>query len=92
MAQDTVTVPANAWTLLTNSDVSTARIQNQGSSPVYIQARNGTGAVTLPGSILLDPKQGMASLDLAVEFVGVTSASRLYAWSLNGTQVSISHA
>ena len=91
MPQNTVTCAAGTWTLLTDADMTVARLQNQGGGVVHIQALNGTGSPDLPGSIMLKQSQGVQTLTLADDFRGVTSANRLYAYALNGTQVSISH-
>jgi hypothetical protein len=96
MAQhDTIQIPpstAAQAVLLTDANISTARVQILGTGPVYIQARAGTGDVTEAGAIYLRSEQGIASLEMTVEFAGVTGANRLYAWSTNGSAVSISHA
>lgn len=93
MAQhDTIKIPKGQWTQITNANVTAARVQNVGTSTVYIQARSGTGDVELRGAITLKQVMGVASLTMSVEFAGVPSANRLYAYSDLGGKVSISHA
>ncbi|HMT45530.1 MAG TPA: hypothetical protein PKE59_00285 [Novosphingobium sp.] len=91
---DDVTLPAGAWTLITNSDVTALRVQNLGSGAVYIKARVGAGAVSSrAGSICLDSLAMLpATTPLADLFPGVEGASRVYALSDSGGVVSVSHA
>ena len=90
-------VDATAYTPLTNSDVTAARVQNTSGVAVWLQANSSS---TLPssdvGAILLSPYAGIdASLTLAQLFPGVTGAVRLFAKSASagtGAMVSVSHA
>ena len=97
MAQNTSFIVNNtAYTLLTNSDVTAIRVQNQSGVQVLVQVNT---SATLPtsdaGAILLNPWEGLdASLTLAQLFPGV-SATRVFAKTASfgaGAQVSVSHA
>ncbi len=90
-------VDSTIYTLLTNADVTAARVQNTSGVAIYLQANS---SATLPssdaGAILLNPYAGIdASLTLAQLFPGVTGAARLFAKAASagvGGSVSVSHA
>lgn len=91
---DNVTLAANAWTQITDGDVTAIRVQNIGTGAVWVKARVGAGALaSLGGAICLDPLMMIgADMPLADLFPGVSGANRVYAWSEVGGLVSVSHA
>lgn len=94
MAQNTtVSLAADTWTLLTDSNVSTATFQNNGLKHVLIKGVNGTTTPTDElGAIRYNPGQGERNASLADLFPGVSGANRLFAWTPYETDVFISHA
>lgn len=89
----TVSVPAGAWTQLTNADVSAIRAQNLNGYPIKIMGTVGAVAPTTDaGAIVLAAGQAIAAdLTLAQLFPGVTGANRVYAFSDAPALVSVSH-
>lgn len=91
--QNTISVPAEAWTLLTDADVTNVTFLVRSNAPVYIMATNGVGAPSgLTGAIPYHSGQGERNVAVADLFPGVTSANRLYAWCARGANVVIGHA
>lgn len=93
----TITLVPDAWTQLTNANVSAIRVQNLASptsAHVWIMATAGEVAPTsLNGAIRLLPNQAIgADLILGNLFPGVTNPTRVYAYSADAVQVSVSHA
>lgn len=94
MPQNTnINIPALTWTLLTNADVSSARVQNVSGYRIKIQGTVGAVAPTSDeGSIFLMPSQGFnAEISLSDIFPGVSGVNRLYAFCETAVPVSVSH-
>ena len=94
MAQNTtISIPAATWTLLTNSDITAATLQNLTGNIVLLA---GTVGATPPtdalGAIRLYPGQLNINTAIASLYPGVTGANRLYAYSSTPATVFISHA
>ena len=94
MAQNTtLSITAQTWTLLTNSNVTALTFQNVGSNHILIA---GTVGATPPsdytGAIRYNPGQGERNAALSDLFPGVSGANRVYAWADAATPVVVSHA
>jgi hypothetical protein len=89
-----ITLPANVSTLLTDADVTAARVHNPGGFDVQLQATAGaTPPASWGGAITLGARQTLATdLTLVQLFPGVTGANRVHARSAVTTVVSVSHA
>ena len=90
----TVTLTPNTWMQLTDANVTAARVQNYGASPVYVMATVGAVApVNFNGAILLDTGSAFAAdLTLAQLWPGIVGGNRIYAFCDKAVPVSISHA
>ena len=98
MAHTTKTILPAQWTLLNESAVAAARIQNvMKVSGVWIQA---TASAVTPsaenvgtnGEVWLESMLGWSADRMLSElFPGVPGAAYLWAWSTTGGKVSISH-
>jgi len=93
MAQNTnISVPKEAWTQLTDADVSSITFQNKSGNFVLIK---GTTSASTPtdadGAIRYNPGQGELNTALSDMFPGIT-AVRLYAYAPEGASVMVSHA
>lgn len=91
---ETVAVPADTWTLITDADVSAATFQNTGQYPVLIKGQNGTTAPTDQNDALVyRPGEGETNLTLANKWLGVTTPNRIFAYCpYNNGSVFVSHA
>lgn len=94
MAQNTtINVAANAWTQLTDGNVTTITFQNIADNHIRVKATVGASAPTnLTGAIRYNPGQGERNVALSDLFPGVSGANRLYAWSETGASVVVSNA
>ena len=98
MAQNIdVECSADAWTELTNADVSAMRIQNEGPQSIVVMATTGTSApASEDGGVRLRADSIIAAnVDLADLFPGVTPGYRVWAMALGfeaEATVSVSHA
>lgn len=91
----TVTVPEDAWTELTNADVTSCTVVNVRGDEVWVVAGSSlpTGNYAMVGSIPLRETEGLINATLADIWKGVASPVRLYAYCETGTvDVMISHA
>lgn len=93
MAQNTTTtIPARAWTQLTDADVTSITFQNVGSSHILIKATTGTTApTTSTGAIRYNPGQGERNVTLADLFPGI-AGKRIWVYAEDAAQVVVSHA
>lgn len=87
-------VTTDAWTELTDGDVTACRVDNQGGYDVILQATVGATAPTSSaGSQLLSARKTLtADMLLSDLFPGVAGANRLWARSGCETSVEVSHA
>ena len=94
MAQNTTTtLPANTWTQLTNSDITSATFQNNSGNVIFITGTAGAVAPTsLIGAIRYNPGTGERNVAMTDLFPGVSGANRLYAIAVSGGHCFISHA
>jgi hypothetical protein len=91
--QTTVNVPPNAWTQITDADVTAITFQNVSGYAVRIRATNGTSAPTdQDGALTYAPGQGERNVLLADLSPGVASANRVWAFSELPVSVAVSHA
>lgn len=90
---ETVVVNKDAWTEITDNDITAATWQIIGANSVRIMGTVGAVAPTDPvDGVLYDPQQGEAGRSLSDLFPGI-AANRLYARSTHGdSKVFISHA
>jgi len=94
---DTLTIPPQTWTQLTNADADAVRVQSR-SGQVFLQATAGATAPAsahsgFGGALLFDYADTItAALVLADAFPGVTGANRLWAWCEGQCTLSVSHA
>jgi len=91
--QTTIEMAAATWTQITNADVTNITFQVAANAPVYFL---GTAGATPPtattGALTYYSGQGEISRTLADMFPGVTSVTRLYAYSPGRANVIVSHA
>jgi hypothetical protein len=92
MAQNTdIVLPIGAWTQLTDADVTAITFQNKSGNYILVKGTVGATAPTNnDGAIRYNPGQGERSVSLSDLFPGI-SASRVYAYALNGAEVMVSH-
>ena len=99
MAQDTISIPNGVWTLVTQTNVSSLRIQNQSGYDMLAQATASpavpeAGDAGFAGSILIQPYGGWDSdILLSTRFVGVSGANRIYVYCTHNdvAKVSVSY-
>jgi hypothetical protein len=93
MAQNThIAVPAEAWTLLTDANVTSLTFQNVGAGAVSIKGTTNTTEPTdLAGAALYVQGQGERNVALSDLFPGI-AAVRVWAYSGAGSTVLVSHA
>jgi hypothetical protein len=93
MAQNTtIELTANAWTQLTDGDVSTITFQNTGGQFILVKgAASASEPTNAQGAIRYNPGQGELNTALSDLFPGI-SAVRVYAYSDAGVSVMVSHA
>lgn len=93
MAQNTtVTIPAQTWTEMTNSNITSVTFQNVGNYQCSVKATTGSAPSTLFGAVEYDAGQGERNVALSSLFPGVAGAVRLWAYSDIGTSMMVSHA
>lgn len=94
MAQNaTASAAANAWTELTNGNVTGITFQNVGSNHILVKGTSGQNAPsTTDGAIRYNPGQGERNVALSDLFPGVSGANRVYIWAPAATPVVVSHA
>ena len=94
MAQQiTKQIAAATWTELTNANVTTITFQNISGYFVLIKGTVGANAPTdLSGTIRYNPGQGERNVALTDLFPGVSGANRVYAYSVDGGSLLVSHA
>ena len=94
MAQNTtITVPAGAWTQLTDADITSITFQNIGSNHFLVKATtDGTAPTNYAGAIRYNPGQGERNVALSDLFPGLAGRDRLWAYATDATQVVVSHA
>jgi hypothetical protein len=94
MAQNTdITVEANDWTLLTDSNVSSVTFQNQSPTQIFVKATaDTTKPTTALGSIEYGLGEGERNVLLSDLFPGITAPVRLWAYANLKANVYISHA
>jgi hypothetical protein len=94
MAQNTtITVPAGAWTQLTDADITSITFQNIGSNHIMVKATtDGTAPTNYAGAIRYNPGQGERNVALSDLFPGLAGRDRLWAYATDATQVVVSHA
>lgn len=89
----TINVPAVTWTQLTSADVTSITFQNVSGNFVLIKATVGANAPSdTTGAIRYNPGQGERNVALSDLFPGVSGANRVYAYSVDGAAVVVSHA
>jgi hypothetical protein len=93
----TLTIPPRTWVLLTDDNVTQARVQIvDGAADLLVQATVGAVAPSsTDGALLLAVGQrtGFGPPDtIATLFPGVTGANRLYGYSEGQVRASVSHA
>lgn len=93
MAQNTdITLTADTWTLLTNSNVTAITFQNKGAYHILVKGTTGAVAPTDDnGSVRYNPGQGERNVLLADIFSGISSV-RVWAKSRKSLSVMVSHA
>ena len=94
MAQNTtITVPAGAWTQLTDADITSITFQNIGSNHIMVKATtDGTAPTNYAGAIRYNPGQGERNVALSDLFPGLAGRDLLWAYATDATQVVVSHA
>lgn len=94
MPNTTIHLAANTVTLITSSDVTACRIQNQSGNIIHILGTFGTAPPnSVDGSFVLLPYSAIGADILISEiFPGVTNVNRLFAYSAVPATLSVSHA
>lgn len=94
MAQNTTkTLTANAWTQLTDADITSITFQNIGGYHILVKATTDTTTPTdFDGSIRYNPGQGERNALMTDLFPGLSGADRVWAYSDQAVQVFVSHA
>lgn len=94
MAQNTTkTLTANAWTQLTDADITSITFQNIGGYHIFVKATTDTTTPTdFDGSIRYNPGQGERNALMTDLFPGLSGADRVWAYSDHAVQVFVSHA
>lgn len=94
MAQNTtINIAAATWVLLTDANVTSVTFQNISTNFVRIKGTVGaTPPSDLTGAIRYNPGQGERNVALSDLFPGLSGVNRLYAYSMDGSAVVISHA
>ena len=96
MAQNTtIEVNKDAWTLLTDSNITTAAFQVTGANAVRIIGVVGAvqPASTSEDGIIYEERQGESTLRTLLDIYPGIAATRLYGKSIGaGSKVFISHA
>ena len=89
----TVAIPAATWTQLTPADATAIRVQNLGSSNLWLMSTIAAGPApsVQTGAIFLKPGE-RNTITLSTEFVGITLATRLWAYSDTATNAAVSNA
>ena len=92
MAQNTnISVPKEAWTQLTDADVSSVTFQNKSGNFVLIKGATSASTPTdADGAIRYNPGQGELNTLMSDLFPGIT-AVRLYAYAPEGASLMVSH-
>jgi len=93
MAQNTdIAVAPGAWTLLTDSDITSITVQARDSAVLLKATVGATPPTTTTGAWLLRGDEGLVGL-LTDFWPGVSGANRVYARALNfPATVVVSHA
>ena len=93
MAQNTtITATPNAWTLLTNSDVTSVTFQNTSGYHAMISGTTGaTEPSSQSGAIRYNPGQGERNVAMSDLFPGIT-AVRVWVLASEAISVMVSHA
>lgn len=93
-SNQTINIVANTITSITSNDVTACRIQNQSGYPIQILASFGaTPPNNTNGAFVLLPYQAIGADILISEiFPGIANANRLYVFSQEPVQISVSHA
>lgn len=94
MAQNTdLNIPANAWTQLTDADVSQISFQNKGGTHIFVSATTDTTApTTFAGAARYNPGQGEKNVLLSDIWPGLSGRDRVWAYAYSPVTVFVSHA
>lgn len=92
--QDSISLVAKQWTLITLNDVTALRAQNMSGYQIRLMGAVGTvPPVSLAGAIVLHPFSILLpDVTLAMLFPGGGAVTRVYAYCDCGSEVSVSHA
>ena len=89
MAQNTnITVPANTWTLLTDSDVTSITFQHVGGAgkDLFIKATTDPSAPTnTNGAVFYPFGTGERNVAMSDLFPGLSGGDRIWGFSTSGT-------
>jgi hypothetical protein len=90
----TPTIPAKAWTRVTDATVTALRLQPMGSDPVLVLTTADTTApVSDAGAVLLGTGKAILSDRLlATLFPDLVAACHVWVWCSAETKVSVVHA
>lgn len=88
--QTTIDIPANTWTLLTDTDVTNVTFQCFGKGIIHIKgATDATAPTDTDGSFQYTDGQGEINVSLAELFPGVSSAA---AYCNTQASITVGHA
>lgn len=92
MAQNTtITIPANAWTEITDANVTAITFQNTGSSFALVKGTTGAAPTDNLGAIRYNPGQGERNVTMADLFPGAT-LNRVWVYAESPVKFMVSHA
>jgi hypothetical protein len=91
--QNTIEIPRNTWTQITNADAASVTFLVLGNAPVYIAGAADTSLPTsTEGALRYQSGEGERNVELSALFPGVDGVVRLFAYSAKKAQVVVSHA
>ncbi len=90
---DTLTIPANQWLQLTNSDATAVTFQVKGGTVHLVATVGATPPADFDNALIYRAGQGEANIPLADLAPGTAGANRVYGYADQGkAEIYISHA
>lgn len=90
---DTITIPKDAWTELTNSNATAITFQVLRGTVRLIATVGQVPPTSFNGALTYKTGQGEVAMALASLFPGTTGANRVYAYSnADSADITFSHA
>lgn len=90
---DTITIPKDQWTELTNANATAATFQVLRGTVRLLATVGAIAPTSFNGALSYRAGQGEVAIPLASLFPGITGANRIYAYSnADSADVTFSHA